>query len=176
MRSFYWSLADKSAEPTKPPKPFADGQTTTFEQAERGIRETIGKAYKPEMGYQYYAGPLAVTFSISTGEVIDFTPYLGRQVTVVVLTREGATQEYVGIARVEHYDFVLTHEGTNQATHITPSYIKDIILEGAGQMHRKSPTGGRTFQGRISPGCTGSPGYMPGTVDHFGMVCPLHER
>lgn len=177
MKSFYWTLADKNEEPDKPPKPFADGQAKTFEQAEQSIRETIGKAYPPSLGYQVYAGYLANTFTISTGEKKDFTEYLGRTVAVVVASREGPDVTYRGKAHVEHYDFVLVNG--KEAIHISPSYIISITIEGkaAPATVKKvvTLTSGRITQGRATAGCTGKTGFLPGTVEHYGAPCPVHE-
>ncbi len=178
MRSFYWTLADKNEEPNKPPKPFSDGQAVSFEQAEQTIRETIGKAYPPALGYQMYAGPLAFTFTISTGEKVDFTRFIGRRVKVVVATRDGDDVTYEGKAHVEHYDVVLVNG--SEAFYISPSFIVSIHMDGnAGAVSRQPlplTHTGRIIQGKMSPGCTGKQGFLPGTVEHYGIVCPVHEQ
>ena len=178
MRSFYWTIADRSANPGAQPRPFADGTAGSFEQAERSLREVIGKAYPPSLGYGMYAGPLATTFTIGTGETVDLGNFTGRKVKVVVASREGADETYRGTARVEHYELVLI-DG-DEALRISPPFILSIEAEGfGGPAMRPSGTGAsgtRTVQGRRDPGCTGSPGFLAGTIDHHGALCPIHEE
>lgn len=176
QKSVYYQIADRMVD-AKNPKPFADGQASSFEQAERAIRETIGKAYPASMGFQQYAGNLATTFMLGNGQRVDLGLYVGRRVTAKVASREGQTEEYTGVASVKHYDFVLT-EG-EEAIKITPSYILEIKTHGGNPIQppvaASSPTSGRTFQGKVSPGCTGIAGFIPGTVEHYKGACPIHE-
>lgn len=177
MRSFYWTIADKSANAFADPCPFADGQAANFEQAERSIRETIGKAYPVSMGYQHYAGSLATTFMIGTGETVDLGVYIGRRVSVLVASREGPDEVYRGTAKVEHYDFVLVNG--DEALHITPSYIMSIDPDGpsgVAAVRKPAPAATRTVQGSLTPGCTGIPGFLPNTIEHTGKPCPIHEQ
>lgn len=178
MRSFYWTIADKSANPQGAPRPFADGTAASFEQAERSIRETIGKAYPPALGFRQYAGSLATTFVIGTGETIDLGTFEGRKVKVSVASREGEDEVYRGTAKVEHYELVLI--SGDEALRISPTYIMEIEPEGFGGPSMRpttvSGTGNRTIQGRIEPGCNGTPGFMAGTVEHRGPICPIHEE
>lgn len=129
-RSFYWVLSDTSTSPDMEPRPFADGSTATFEQAERAIRETIGKAYPPRMGYQHFAGPLATTFILADGKAKDLEPFIGRRVTVKVADRGWDGKPCRGVASVEHYDLILTTP--EEIVRISPSYIVDIVPDGTG--------------------------------------------
>lgn len=129
-RSFYWVLSDTSVNPEGEARPFADGTTATFEQAERAIRETIGKAYPPRMGYLHFAGPLATTFILADGRPHDLEEFVGRRVTVKVADRGWDGKPCRGVASVEHYDLVLT--SSDEITRITPSYILDINPDGVG--------------------------------------------
>lgn len=120
-RSCYWNLVDLTDGRERV---FADGRSATFAQAERQVRETVGKAYDPRLGYQPFAGPLATTFTISTGEKIDLGPYHNRPVEVVAITSDGGTAHFVGTGQVSHYDFVVT--GQTQSARISPTYIVNI--------------------------------------------------
>ena len=180
-RSVYYQIADKSANPGQPARPFADGTAATFEAAERLIRETIGKAYPPELGFLKFAGPYATTFQLGNGQRVDLGPFEGQRVKVTVAARDAEDQVYRGVAKVKHYDLILT-DGDN-AVRISPSFIVDITIDGARPgMQRPAAgqatvgAGGRTTQGRVEPGCNGRSGFMPGTVEHSGKPCPVHEE
>lgn len=129
-RSFYWVLSDTSVDPEAEAKVIGDGQAATFEQAERSIRETIGKAYPPRMGYLHFAGPLATTFVLADGQAHDLEEFIGRRVQVTIAERGWDGKECRGVASVEHYDLVLTTP--EEITRISPSYIMKIEPDGVG--------------------------------------------
>jgi len=173
VRSCYYRIEDKS---TGQIRPFEDGQAGTFDQAELLIRETIGKAYPPDLGYQVYAGYLATTFTIASGKKMDFAQYIGRKATVRVLQPDGQRKEYVGIVRVSHYNVKLS-ASNNVELKIFPSYIESV----EPHVERKTEETnervfGRTYKGRVTKGCNGKPGFTPGLVDHDGLSCPIHEE
>lgn len=120
-RSCYFQISDKS---TGTAKPFHDGQAATFGQAELQIRTTIGKSYRPELGYQTYAGPLATIFTVGTGKAVNLGAYRGREITVTVTDENGQPQQYRGTATIEHYDLLL-RDGDTQYR-ISPSHITAI--------------------------------------------------
>jgi hypothetical protein len=173
-RSCYFQIADKVADPYGPPKPLTDGQSRTFEEAEKLIRGAIGKAYPPALGYGLYAGPWGTTFTIGTGEQVDLGVYANREVTVTVMNPDGTDTDYTGTGRVEHYHFILTLGA--QSLRISPSYIGRIRLAGSLSPLTITPTGNRTVRGTIEPGCTGRPGFISGTVEHTGLTCSIHEE
>lgn len=179
-RSFYWNMTDVASR-----RVFADGQARRFGEAEDMVRETIGKAYPVDAGYASYAGDLATTFTLATGHRVDLAAYIGRPVTVTVIQRDERTVEYSGVAAVDHYDLVLT-QGT-AAVRITPTFIQAITLveepvatttTRTSTRYASPPSRGtlRTGKGKITRGCTGKAGFLPGTVDHAGPACPVHER
>lgn len=170
-RSCYWNLVDLSDGRERL---FADGRTSTFAQSERQVRETVGKAYDPRLGYQHYAGPLATTFTISTGEQVDLAPYHNRPVEVAAITPDGGTANFVGTGRVSHYHFVVT-QGEQQAR-ISPTYIVNIAPPRRVGQPKPGRTNSRTFEGAVVPGCTGRPGFLTGTVEHVDLWCPIHEN
>ena len=174
-RSFYYTIGDKTSPAADGhPRMLTDGQASTFEQAERGIRGTIGKSYPPNIGYAYYAGSLATTFTIATGQNIDLGVYAGQTITVTTLNPDGTRTDYTGTASIQHYDLILTM-GTS-AIRISPSYIAAIKPMGKIVPTTAQGKVNRTMKGRVVPGCTGTPGFMGGTVDHTGRICPIHEE
>lgn len=173
-RSCYYQIADKSANPGGAPKPLADGQAATFEQTELLIRSTIGKSYKPTLGYGIFSGPLATTFMLSNGQQTDLGVYVGQQVEVTTLNPDGTESVYTGMAEVQHYDFVL-HAGAI-AMRISPSYIVSVKIVGVPSQAVQAPKINRTVEGKVSPGCTGRPGFLSDTVEHTGNICPIHEE
>lgn len=178
-RSFYWTIGDKTSNPGAAPRPFADSFASSFDEAEAGIRETIGKAYDPALGYLGYSGPLATTFTIASGEKVDLGQYVGAVVTVTVADGNGGSAEYRGTASVQHYDFVIT-EDDGTTLHITPSYILQVTQKAVGGVlgparYLGIPQGNRTMEGTVTLGCTGMPGFIAGTIDHSGPPCPIHE-
>lgn len=174
-RSFYWTLSDKSADPSGDPRLFAESQANSFESAERGIRETVGKAYSPLLGFRRFAGALATTFMLGTGETVDLGIYTGRKIRVTVAQRDASDEVVRGIASVEHYELLLT-DG-DDVLRILPSFIVDITPEGVKTpVVSATPKSSRTVQGRFEPGCTGRPGFLANTVEHDGAPCPLHEE
>lgn len=174
-RSCYYTIADKSAAPGSPPRPLADGTAATFEQAERQIRETIGKAYHPSLGYQPYAGGLATTFTLATGQRVDLGEYADQLVTLTVSTPDGqGTTDYTGTVAFEHYELILTTG--NIRIRISPTYIHAIRLIKRTTASVVPTRVNRTVEGQLVPGCTGVPGFIGGTVEHTGIPCPIHEN
>lgn len=173
--SFAWDIHDLVAEPGER-RFLTEGRTALFAGAEAEVRETIGKSYPAHLGYRKYAGTLATTFSIATGERIDFGLYDGMRVVVTVRLPNGHTQSYIGSATVIHYELHLTPDAGGPVK-IQPSHIVKIVGEGGNVASNHDYTGvGRTFRGEAVRGCTGAPGYMLGTVDHDGDPCPVHEE
>lgn len=174
-RSCYFQIADKVSNPGGDPRPFQDGRTATFEQAELLIREVIGKAYKPALGYGQFAGSLATTFRLANGQDVDLGPYTGHMTVATILNPDGTTADYTGIARVEHYELVLAGDNTYR---ISPSYITGLRIAGRTV---KTPVAAkakanRTVRGVVTPGCTGKAGFLPNTIEHTGRICPVHEE
>lgn len=171
VRSCYYRISDKSEGKLKP---FADGQAGTFEQAEMLIRETIGKSYPTDLGYSAYAGHLATTFTTATGKKVDFAEYVGRAVDIVVLQPDGTRHDYSGVLHVNHYHIEL--QTGKIYLKIIPSYIEKITPKVDSEIRQKdTKMYGRTYKGRIVPGCNGKPGISEGSIEHTGLKCPIHE-
>lgn len=175
-RSFYYQVADKMARPGADPRPLADGQAASFEHAEQLIRETIGKSYPPSLDYRRYAGALATTFTIADGTSIDLGPYTGRDVHVIAVGADGTDLTFTGRAHIENYDLVI--DTPISAVRISPTYLRSITTtQGRNLAPAEKPQQGtsRTTRGTVEPACTGRYGYLPGTVEHSGLPCPVHE-
>lgn len=173
-RSCYFQVADKSANPSAPPRPLLDGRTPTFEQTEQQVREAIGKAYSPALDYGRFSGAYATTFRIADGKSMDLGVFTGQEVDVVALGADGAPVNFTGVPRVEHYDFLL--DVGESTLRISPSYVVSVTFAGQRPVFASQPRVNRTFQGRVEFGCTGRPGFLGGTVEHSGIACPVHEQ
>jgi len=176
VRSCYYVITDKISDPDRH-QTLADGQTASFHQAENRIREIIGKAYTEEHGYRKYAGYLATTFTIADGQRVDFGPYEGEQVTVEVFTSKDTTTAITGELRIEHHYLSILKGSTN--INIRPTHVKCLTLLNSIKQERVcrfEKINGRTYRATWEHGCTGEAGFLPNTVDHRGLVCPVHER
>lgn len=171
VSSMYFRIHDKSTNQV-----FFDGQSATFEEAEIIVRETIGKAYHPALGYRNYAGSLATTFTIATGDKKDMSRYIGRAVTIRVLSSGGSQEEYAGVAQIVGYYIELHTEKVH--IKILPSHILSIEatikVEGLDSEYERISD--RVFKGKYEKGCSGAPGFMENTIEHNGLPCPIHER
>lgn len=174
--TFAWDIGDLIVPWQGEPRILAEGYAGDFTTAEREVRETVGKSYPPALGYRRYAGSLATTFTIATGERVDLGEFNGTVAVVTVRDRTGHDHTLVGHVRVVHYELLMeTTDGRH--LRILPAHIIRITSEtGGGPSSSTTHTGvGRLYHGHITPGCTGHPGYLPGTVDHSGETCPVHE-
>ncbi len=151
---------------------FANGQTMKFSDAEAGVRETVGKSFADTLGYHWWAGRLAYTFTIATGERVDFEPYLGLRGRVkVFIDEEGTIEEYSGVIQVRNYDVLV--ETMDGVFKLRPSYIASVESSHTHGLNKAKKT--RTVKGFVEPGCSGKPGFIWGTVEHDGPQCGLHE-
>lgn len=172
-QSCYYIITNKSQN-AQEVRPFADGRTTTFQEAEELVRETIGKSYSPKLGYQEYAGYLGTTFRISTGQKIDLGEYTNKEVEVQVINSIGGTDSYFGVASVKNYEFLITKD--DKVVIIPPAYIRKVIIP-EGIVKKELPlVSYRTFNGTITQECNGQLGKLEGTVEHYRGQCPIHEK
>lgn len=178
VNSFSWEILDLIRAVDGEGKFLAEGRAGDFAEAERAIRETIGKSYPTKYGYSGYAGALATTFTIATGESMDFAAFNGIRSIVTVKMPNGQEQSFVGETRVVHYELHLTAL-TGQTVKIQPAHILRVVPEGGGRARATAAstyTGmGRMYRGTVVPGCSGKPGFMPDTIDHTGEKCSVHE-
>jgi hypothetical protein len=181
VRSYQWDLSDLMRTQQGLPRLLIEGAAPSFEAAEAAIREHVGKCYDPRLGYVRFAGELAYTFTLSTGERIDISTYIGTTCTVTVLMPDGSSRSVTGDLEVEHYKWRLT----------TPEVLLEIIPEHVVRIANRSEAAeratalthlvsysgiGRMYREEPRPGCNGRPGFLVGTVDHAGAPrCPIHE-
>ena len=121
--------------------------------------------------------------AIDGWHTMEVKPHLiGTQCAVTVLNPDGSTRTLTGKLSVSGYRWHLTSVDTIMK--ILPEHAIEItnttqVAERARSFARTDNyTGiGRIYSENPSLGCTGHPGYSPGTVDHAGEpTCPIHEE
>lgn len=170
-KSFYWRVVHTDGGASKP---IGDANTASFQDAENQVRETIGKSYGPHSGYQEFVGRWANTFSIATSEDVDFSPFVDKMVVLTIWGENNNHTEYVGTLTIHNY---MLHLATDtQVLEINPNYIMAVrLVQTTTHINTAKNLGGRTFEDNWVPGCSGTPGYAPNTVEHSGSECPIHE-
>lgn len=182
VRSYSWELADLMRRQQGIPRLLVDGTSETFEDAERRLREHVGKSYDRSLGYARFAGPLVFTFTLSTGQERDVSEFIGTTTTVTVLHSDRTERSLTGEFDVDHYRWRLTtptHEYVIVPEHVVRISNRSEAAEEASRITRPpSYSGiGRIYREEHRRGCTGRPGFDVGTVDHAGAPrCPLHEE
>lgn len=179
VRSYSWELGDLIRTHQDLPRILVEGMTASFEESEELIREHVGKCYDPRLGYLPFAGSYATTFTIATGERIDVEPMIGTRCSVDMVGRE--TQTISGDLAVHHYVWRL--RTGDRVVEVPPEHVRRISNRSAvaelarGLTVSQTHTGfGRIHRGEWTRGCTGTPGFDVGTVDHAGAAtCPVHE-
>lgn len=181
-QSFSWFIKDytQGIEST-----LADGYQHNFKESEEAIREVLGKSYPKKLGYDKYSGYFATTFTIFSGEKIDFGPLEATSVVVKVRVSDnkGGIKErsISGMLHVIHYSIEVAPEH-GQAMKIPPSRIISVKKEYGGYAKPREADdslarGLRIYPGNVTPGCTGKPGMLDNTVEHPTRAarCPIHE-
>lgn len=182
IRYFHWELSDRMRMNQGMPRLLIEGDAASFEEAEAAVREHVAKCYDPRMGYRRFAGSLAFIFEISTGERIDVSPYIGREVTVIVAHADGGRTTLRGDFDVAGYRWRI--RGTDALHDVVPEHVVSVsdrstfAQEAVDLVRPSSYSGvGRIYREDPRPGCTGVAGFLPQSVDHAGRPrCPLHER
>lgn len=178
--SFGWKITDLSRGREIP---FDSSVATTFQEAVDTILEIIGKSYPRKLGYLAYAGELATTFQIGTGQKIDFASFSGENVIVKIVADDGAETILVGVLQVENY-LIKIRSDDNVVTSFPPARIKDVQKQfgGVSLTNREPPKAvgtklKRVFQTEYTRGCTGRPGFLPRTVMHgpADEYCSIHK-
>ena len=181
IRSYGWDLSDKIRMNQGLPRLLIEGNAPSFEEAEALVREHVGKCYDPRLGYRRFAGPLAFTFTLSTGDRVDVAEYMGTRCAVTVLMPDRTERTVSGTFDVSSYKWRLT--SPEEVFEILPEHVVRITnrseaAERATAITRNDSYSGigRIYREEPKPGCTGKPGFMMGTVDHAGAArCPIHE-
>lgn len=181
INSYGWDLSDLVRTSQGLPRLLVNGVSTSFEDAERSMREHVGKCYDPRLGYRKFAGPLAYTFMLSTGQRVDVSEFIGTRCAVTVLLPDLTERTVTGDFEVTHYkwrlaapdrimeilpEHVMRITNRSEAAERASAIVRGDLYSGVGRMYREDPR----------PGCTGRAGFMLGAVDHAGASrCPLHE-
>lgn len=181
IRSYSWELADLMRTNQDMPRVLIEGMAASFDDADALIREHVGKCYDVRLGYGRFSGNLARTFTLATGERFDTSSFLGTRCTITVLLPGGGTQQVQGDLSVEHYKWRV-RDG-EQILEITPEHVTSVVnrseaaSRAAKVVHLDTYSGiARIYRDERKTGCTGTPGFMVGTVDHAGAPrCPVHE-
>jgi hypothetical protein len=181
IRSYSWDVSDLMRTNQGLPRLLVEGTSGTFEDAEASVREHVGKLYDPRLGYRRFAGPLAFTFTLSTGDRVDVSEYVGTRCAVTVLMPDRAERTVSGDLEVTHYKW--RRSTPEQVLEIIPEHVvritnrSEVAERATAIMRNDSYSGiGRIYQEEPRRGCTGRPGYTVGTVDHAGADrCPIHE-
>lgn len=181
IRSYMWDVSDLVRTSQGLPRPLVSGTSADFDAAELMIREHVGKCYDPRLGYRKFAGPLAYTFMLSTGETVDVSEFIGTKCAVTVLMPDRTERTVTGDFEVTHYkwriaapdrvmeivpEHVVRITNRSEAAERATQIIRSDLFSGIGRMYKEDPR----------PGCTGRAGFLMGTVDHAGAHrCPVHE-
>ncbi len=179
--AYHWELLDLIRTHQGVPRQLVEGTNSSFDEAERSIREHVGKCYDPRLGYLPFAGKYAHQFTLATGEQIDVTPLLGTRCSVTVLLADGTSRTVAGDFAVDHYRWRL--DTPSERLIIVPEHVSRItnrseVAELAARVVRHNSYSGigRMYREEPRPGCSGRPGFTVGTVDHAGAAqCPIHE-
>ncbi|WP_323791664.1 hypothetical protein [Nocardioides sp.] len=178
---FAWEVGDLVVSNDGMPRWLTGGRAVDFATAEQSIREVIGKSYPVRFGYRPYAGRLATTFLIATGERLDLGPFHGTRALVSVRMPGGADQSFLGRCSIQHYELLLTTDSGHQVK-IQPPYIVSVTGENGATARASASSssfvgvgGGRIYKGKMVNGCTGSHGFLPDTIEHDGPPCQVHE-
>lgn len=178
INSFSWEIIDLMGSTDGEGRFLTEGRAADFIGAENGVREVVGKSYPVRCGYSAYAGAFATTFRIATGENVDFGVFSGIRAIVTVRMPTGRDQSYIGDVRVVHYEIHLT-PAVGSPLRIQPAHIVKVASEGGSSRTAASDSytgSGRLYRAESVPrGCNGRAGFFPGTVDHTGEICTVHE-
>ncbi len=181
VRSYDWQLADLIKTQQGAPRVLIEGTAANFEDAEALIQEHVGKCYDPRLSYQRFCGARASTFTLATGTSIDVGPMIGTHCVLEVLLPGGAREIVSGDLSIHHYMWRLReHDAFLEVRPehcVSISNRSDVAERAAHVAYPPTYSGiGRIYRTEVSPGCTGSPGFTIGVVDHAGAPkCPVHE-
>lgn len=175
-----WKVEDFTS--SRSGRELASGQSLTYSDATDSVLEVIGKSYPPKLQYREYAGTLATTYTIATGDIIDFGKMESKRVTLLV-DENGTTVPFSGSLSCVHYNIHITTK-SGQIVKIPPQLIQEVREEFSSTPIRgKDPKQKRDERARIYPGnwtqgCTGHNGFEENTVEHDpkDAWCPIHEN
>lgn len=182
VRAYSWELCDRMSTGEGMPRLLVEGTAPSFDEAERCVREHVGKAYDPRLGYRAFSGTEATTFTLATGERRDLGPLVGTRCRATVLLPGGERTVVSGDLAIQHYSLEL-RDG-ERTRELTPEHVEQITHRSAAAEQAAGILGGdghvgigRMYRAEWTRGCTGTPGFEVGTVDHGQAApCPIHER
>jgi len=182
MRNYRWELSDLIQRNQDLPRLLVEGASRTWEEAEEHVREHVGKAYDPRLGYRRFCGQATFTFDVASGERIDVSSFIGTKCHITVLVPGGGERVISGEFEVRNYRWILgARDGSYEVVpeHVLRITNRSEVADRAAEI-AYAPTYmgvGRIYREEFRPGCTGKPGFEIGTVDHAGSArCPIHER
>jgi hypothetical protein len=179
MNTPTWKVVDTSGSS---PTTLGLGEELNFPQAQDAILELIGKAYPTKCGYGAYAGDLATTFTIKNGQKVDFASYVGSNVIIEAYNKQEPSRNsiLVGGLSVSHFNIELKTD-RDRILVVPPAFIISVKkeFENSEMIERVEKKGAqRLFREEWRPGCTGSPGFISGTLIHNpnDIFCPIHDK
>lgn len=182
VTAYRWELSDLMQRNQGMPRLLVEGAARRMEDAELQVREHVGKAYDPSLGYRRFAGVLTFMYTLANGERCDVSSYIGTNCAVTLLIAGGGERTISGEFQVRNYRILVRTR--DQEFDVVPEHIlrisnKSEAAEAAAKVVRLDTYAGvgRLYREEFRPGCTGRPGFTPATVDHAGAPrCPLHEE
>jgi hypothetical protein len=177
---YNWKILDLSSGF---PRPFDNGIEMSFQTATESLLETVAKSYARELGYYSYAGDLGTTFQLADGKRYNLAKAIGEEVVLEIDSDSLGLEIYTGVFDILNYDFVLTSGETSLI--ISPRSVKDVKKEMGmtSYVNNKYAVSGptqsknrRIVHEEWRRGCTGKPGYHPGTTVHGpgSDYCSMH--
>lgn len=180
---FNWRVEDYTR--TRSGKELASGQTMDYSDAKDAVLEVVGKSYPPTLQYKRFAGSLATSFLIGTGEYIDFGEFESHKVNLHCKenVNDPTMKIFSGTLECVHHKIHITTD-SGQVIKIPPRLIFEVRgefsstpIKGKTDTEKRNERA-RIYEGKWSQGCTGHAGYMPNTVEHnpTDLLCPIHEN
>ena len=120
-QSISWQIIEKS---DKGEFIFENSQSRNFREAELEVAETVAKSWDRKYGFTEFAGDLAYTFAIATGDRINFEPYIGERVRMTYSSNYDVA-ENKGLLGIKNYD-VLLKQDDGKVVVIPPGAIREI--------------------------------------------------
>lgn len=165
--------------------PLSSDIAHSFSRAEDNVAELVAKSFPRNLGYIEYAGNLAYTFQLGTGDRIDLTSLLGENVIITTRDEQGEEGTFYGIFDIQNYDIIIS-SSDGSAYRIPPGYIisiyneynsQDLITPIKEMQSKIKGKQARIIEGEWVPGCTGRPGFRNNTVEHSigDPYCPVHN-
>ena len=179
-KMYNWKINDLSQGYSVP---FDSAPAESFQASVDAAIEIIAKSYPRELGYQAYAGELATSFIIADGRKLNFASIVGESVILTARTADGEDSIINGLFNIRNYD-ILIQTGEDTGVIVPPERIVDVkkefgsmsILDSLAN-NVKSTRNKRIFYQEWTKGCSGRPGFNPGTVEHGpnDPYCSIHN-